>query len=218
MVTAPFNNGRRAAGGSNGVPRKDAEPVALHAGWGVVRGGHRKRFISREARSVSLVHAGRTRSVPGRGHAIAVGEDACEESRVAAEIYLNKALTGMWKVFASLTSVVIRRSFSPSSMAEVKDLARWPRYAKSSCGHPRNHFVRRSISAMLRHYQLRPTNRVRYRANGRWYACPAFVRCQLAGCKDAGGDQQYTLSSFFHSGMIYFRYMFANPSWLCLMK
>lgn len=42
---------------------------------------------------------------------------------------------GIRKVFASLTSVVIRRSFSPRSMAPVNDRARLPRCASSSCDH-----------------------------------------------------------------------------------
>ncbi len=39
------------------------------------------------------------------------------------------------KVFASFTSVVIRRSFSPRSIAPVNDLARLPRCASSSWDH-----------------------------------------------------------------------------------
>jgi hypothetical protein len=69
----------------------------------------------------------------------------------------------------------------------------------------------------LRHYQLRPTNRVCYRDNRSRHPRATFVRCQLAGGQNTGGDQQYTLSSFFHPGMIYFRYMFAKCDWRALL-
>jgi hypothetical protein len=68
---------------------------------------------------------------------------------------------GMRKVFANFTSVVNRRSFSPRSMAPVKDRARLPRCASSSCDHflffrsARTRLPRRFVTAVA--FSIAPT-------------------------------------------------------------
>jgi hypothetical protein len=75
----------------------------------------------------------------------------------------------MRKVFANFASVVSRRSFSPRSMAPVKDRASLPRNASSSCAHFA-HCANLYAVEKMGHFGIR--NKVHSR-----------VACHTCGCK-----------------------------------